>query len=114
MVIVIIPNITIYTKCSNQFKFIFHTDDSTLSTCIPGDNVMGTAELINNERKCLNRWLKSNTISTNTYKTKYMLYSYNKHVNLPIMKICNNKIMETSVTKFLGIHHDKKNEFCKL
>ena len=46
------------TKCSNQFKYILYADDSTLSTCVPGDNVMGSAELINCELKCLDRWLK--------------------------------------------------------
>ena len=28
------------TKCSNQFKYIFYADDSTLSTFVPGDNVL--------------------------------------------------------------------------
>ena len=28
------------TKCSNRSKHILYTDDSTLSTCVPGDNVM--------------------------------------------------------------------------
>ena len=48
-------------------------DDSTLSTCVPGDNVLDSAELINSELKCLDRWLKSNKISI----------SYNKNVNFP-------------------------------
>ena len=48
------------TKCTNQFKYILYTDDSALSTCIPGDNVMDSAELINNGLNCLNRWLKLN------------------------------------------------------
>ena len=43
------------TKCSNQFKYILYADDSTLSTCVPGDNVMDSAELINSELKCLDR-----------------------------------------------------------
>ena len=45
-------------KCSNQFKYILYADDSTLSTCVPSDNVMDSAELINSELKCLDRWLK--------------------------------------------------------
>ena len=36
------------TQCPNQFKYI-----STLSTCVPGDNVMHSAELINNELNVL-------------------------------------------------------------
>ena len=34
-------------KCSNQFKYILDADDSTISTYVPGDNVMDSAELIN-------------------------------------------------------------------
>ena len=89
------------------------TDAGTLSSCIPGGNVMDSAQLINSELKCLNRWLKSNKISINADKSKYMLFSNNKNVNFPIIKIGNNKINETSLTKFLGIHLDKKIEFCK-
>ena len=33
-----------------------------------------------------------------------MLFFYDKNVNFEIIKIGNNKINETSVAKFLGIH----------
>ena len=58
------------TKCSNQFIYILYADDSTFSTCVPGDNVMDSAKLINSELKCLDRWLKSNKISINADETK--------------------------------------------
>ena len=45
---------------------------------------MDSPEIINNELKCLNRWLKSNKISINTDETKSMLFSYNKNVNFPL------------------------------
>ena len=96
----------------NQFKYNLYADDSTLSTCVPGDNVMDSAELINSELKCLDRWLKSNKISINADKTKYMLFSYGKDVNFPDISKGNNTINETSVTEFLGIHLDKKIKFC--
>ena len=80
------------TKCSNLFKYILYADDSTLSTCVPGDNVMDSVELINIELKCLDRWLKSNKISINADKTKYMLFSYNKAVNFPDISVGNNTI----------------------
>ena len=41
------------TKCSNQFKFFLYADDSTLSTYVPGNNVLDSAEQINSELKCL-------------------------------------------------------------
>ena len=99
------------TKFSNQFKYNLYADDCTLSTCVPGDNIMDLAELINSELKCLDRWLKSNKICINADKTKYMLFSYNKNVNFPDISVSNNKINETSVTKFLCIHLDKKLNF---
>ena len=73
-------------------------DDSTLSTCIPGDNVVDSSELINNELKCLNRLLKSNKISINadTNNKNYLL----RNSDIPIIMIDNNKIKETSVSKF--------------
>ena len=37
-----------------------------------------------------------------------MLFSYNKNVNFKIIQIGNNKMNETSVAKFSGIHLDKK------
>ena len=80
------------TKCSNQFKYILYADDSTLSTCVPCDNVVDSAELINSELKCLDRWLKSNKININADKAKYMLFSYNKNVNFPDISVGNNTI----------------------
>ena len=99
------------TKCSNQFKYILYADDCTLSTCVPGDNVMDSAELINSELKCLDRWLKSNKISIDADKTMYMLFSYDKNLNFPDISVANNTINETSVTKFLGIHLDNNLNF---
>ena len=40
-----------------------------------------------------------------------MLFSYSKNVNFPDISVGNNTINETSVTKFLGIHLDKKLNF---
>ena len=68
-------------------------------------------ELCLNELKFVNIWLKSNNISINADNTKCILLSYNKNVNFPIIRIGNNKINETPVTKFLGIHLDKKLNF---
>ena len=74
---------------------------------------MDSAELINGELKCLDRWLKSNKISINADETKYMVFSYNKNVNFSDISVGNNTINETSVTKFFAIHLDKKYKFCK-
>ena len=63
---------------------------------------MDSAELINSELKFLDRWLKSNKTSINADKTKYMLFSNNKNVNIPDISVVNNTINETTVTKFFG------------
>ena len=39
------------------------------------------------------------------------MFSYNKNVNFPNIRIGNNKIYEISVIKFFGIHLDKKSNF---
>ena len=57
----------------------------------PGD-VLDSAEVINSELKRLDRWLKSNKISINADKTKYMLFSYNKNINFPDISVVNNTI----------------------
>ena len=72
---------------------------------------MDSAELINSEQKCLDRWLKSNKISITADKTKYMLFSYNKTVNFPDISVRNNTVNETPVINFLGIHLVKKLNF---
>ena len=84
----------------NQFKYILYGDESTLSTYIPGDNVMESTVyiLINNELKCLKRYLTSNKISTNADKTKHMLFSDNKFFK--IIKIDNNKMNEILLQNF--------------
>ena len=69
------------------------------------------ANAMQRQLKCLDRWLKSNKISINADIAKYMLFSYNKNVNFPDTSVGNNTINETSVTKFLGIHIDKKLNF---
>ena len=60
------------TKCTNKFKYVLYADDTKLSTCVSGDNVMDSAELINNEPNSLNRWLKLNKFSINADKTNYI------------------------------------------
>ena len=101
------PSLALLTFFNNNNK----SNDSTLSTYVPGDNVLDSAELINSELKCLDRWLKSNKIIINADKTKYMPFSYNKNVNFTDISVGKNTINETSVTKFLGIHIDKKFNF---
>ena len=61
---------------------------------------MDSAELINSELKCLDRWLKSNKISINADKTKYMMLTYNKSVNFPDISVGNKTINEILLLNF--------------
>ena len=52
-----------YLKCAHDFlKYMLRLASPT--------NIMDSAELINSELKCLDRWLKANKISINADKTK--------------------------------------------
>ena len=42
-----------------------------------------------------------------------MLFSYNKNIHLPLIKIGNHKIHEAETMKFLGIYFDNKFKFNK-
>ena len=98
-------------KSSNFFKYILYADDSTLSTCINDNNIRKFAKTVNLELRKVHLWLSANNITINKDKTKYILFSYNKKIKLPKIKIGNNIISETTVTKFLGIHIDKNLTF---
>ena len=95
-------------KCSNQFKYILYSDESTLSTCVSGDNVMDSAELINSEFKCLTHGWNQIKLASMQTKPSTCCSLLIKNVNFPDISVGNNTINETSVTKFLGIHLDKK------
>ena len=92
------------------FIYDITKDDCTFKLCTRWQ-CYGLCWTNGNELNCLNRWLKSNKIIINADKTLYMLFSYNKNVNFPIIRIDCNKINETSVTKFLCIYLDKKLNF---
>ena len=53
------------------------------------------------------------TIKTLHYADKMQktIFSYNKNRIFALIRIGNNKICETSVTKCLGIHLDKRENF---
>ena len=95
------------SQSSNLFKYILYADDSTLSTCVDNlNNLHRSAAIINSELNKVYLWLKANSITINEDKTKYMLFSYNKNISLPEIKIGKNVIPETSVTKFPGVYFD--------
>lgn len=95
------------TKSTSFFKFILFADDSTLSTCLPKDNPSEIANTINCELNEVYHWLNANKISINSDKTKYILFSYKRSTDLPLINIGPGRIHETSCTKFLGVLFDR-------
>ena len=98
-------------KSSSLFKYVLFADDSTLSCSIPQSCPNRTASLINNALSNVNDWLNANKICLNGDKTKYIIFSYKKSIELPIIKIGDNCIQETHSTKFLGVIFDKHLKF---
>ena len=96
---------------SSFFKYTLFADDSTLSTCIPPNNINEITAAINTELDHVNNWLAANKISINSNKTNYIVFSYKRKVNLPPIKIGNNIIHEIDNTKFLGVYFDKNLTF---
>ena len=70
-----------------------------------------TARLINRELLNVCNWLISNKICINALKTKYIVITYNKNINLPLIKLGKHIIKETNNTKFLGVCFDKNLKF---
>ena len=54
------------------------------------------------------KWLKVNKLSLNITKTHYMIFSRKKANHQLDLRIDNQKIDETSTTKFLGVNIDSK------
>ena len=71
-------------------KCILCDDDSAVSTYVLNYNVMISAEVINNKPKCFKHWLKSNRISIDDDKTKFMLLSCNKNIYFPLINEMEN------------------------
>lgn len=92
---------------SSYFKYILFADDSTLSCKFSGTDVDEFSVTINRELGKLYEWLVSNRICINVEKTKYIIFSYKKKIELPLIKMGNARIHETDSTKFLGILFDK-------
>jgi len=95
------------THSSTYFKYILFADDSTLSTTFNETESNIAVQTINSELKHVSKWLKVNKISINIDKTKYILFSYRKELKLPPIYIGNSQVIETSHTKFLGVHLDQ-------
>lgn len=91
---------------SNLFKCILFADDRTLSYSFSKAN-MEIAIKINNELVSANSWLDANKICINVDKTKFMTFTYKRHIDVPLLKMGNANISEVDNIKFLGMYLDR-------
>ncbi len=80
---------------SKLFDFIIYADDTTLSTTleiiIKDTNNSDPESLFNKELQNINDWLKSNKLSVNITKCKYIIFhTLQKKVKPLVLKIENN------------------------
>ena len=94
-------------RCSDKLSFIHFADDTTLY--MSGDNLDTLCRDINVELRRVSNWLRSNRLSLNTDKTKYMIFSHKKFSaeSCPVF-IDGKPITHATSVKFLGLTIDNK------
>ena len=100
-----------FDRSTNVFKFIMYADDTTLLATLSAvtDAEMCTIENnINYALACVNNWLKTNKLSLNSTKTKFMIFHpRNKHIPNLKLSIEDTDIENVDKFDFLGITVDK-------
>ena len=90
-------------KCSLPILF---ADDTNLFH--HGSDLSVIENAFNKELADISKWLKVNKLSLNIKKTHHMIFSRKKSNYQLDLRIDNQKIDETSTTKFLGVYIDNK------
>ena len=91
-------------SCTNPILF---ADDTNLF--INGKDVFVLQDMLNKELANISEWLKVNKLSLNINKTQFMVFSRRKITPLKIdIEIDNQSVIETELSKFLGVYIDKK------
>ncbi len=93
---------------SKLFDFIMYVDDTTLSTTlefiIKDTNNSDPESIINKELQNINDWLKSNKLSENIAKCKYMIFhTPQKRVKPLSLQIENNIVERVYGFNFIGL-----------
>jgi hypothetical protein len=99
-------------KASDKFKTILFADDSTLSIPLTKHQSPDYhADVINVELSKVQNWMQCNKMCINSDKTKYIVFSYRKNIQLHLVKLGDSVILATSNIKFLGIFIDERLNF---
>ena len=95
-----------FCKCSTILSFIHFADDTNLFYSHRNSHTL--VDIVNRELVHVSHWIRSNKLSINIQKTKYIIFS-NTLESLPLDIILDdNPLEKVSTTKFLGIIVDNK------
>lgn len=94
------------TRASSKFQFVIYADDTNL--LLADKNINSLYTNLNNELKCIARWVKCNKLKLNVSKTNYMLFQNRSIKNdMPPLSLENEIIKRVQYTKFLGVYIDE-------
>ena len=90
---------------SNFFDFTLFADDCTLTKSLTSNpsNFSSQADVVNFELCKISKWFKENKISVNYNKTKFIIFSYGRPIDFPLIHINNEIVHQTSSIRFLGV-----------
>ena len=102
--LIYINDLSNVSSCTNPILF---ADDTNLF--INGKYIFVLQDVLNKELANISEWLKVNKLSLNINKTQFMVFSRRKITPPKIdIKIDNQSVMETDLSKFLAVYIDKK------
>ena len=99
---------TNYLHTAIPSKCIIFADDTTIYTT--GRDVALLSNNMNKDLEQLSHWFKTNNLSRNISKTKYIIFTLNKTTGDDKLKlnIDNSQIHMVDSTNYLGIHIDSR------
>ena len=98
---------------SSKLDFTLFVDDSTLSYKFDPKFPLSATCSLNDELSKVYNWLVSNKIKINIQKTKYVVFSYRRAVNLGRIIMGNGEVTRETCVRFLGIYIDQNLNFAK-
>lgn len=94
-------------KCCQKFTPIIYADDTTLYGTLESFG-RNASESINSELNRINSWLKTNKLSLNASKTRYMIF-HKPRKQIPALNLTieNAMVARCSTFNYLGIHFNE-------
>ena len=93
-------------ETANFAKFILYADDANI--IITADTIEGIVSQLDKLISSLLEWVKSNGLALNLKKTKYMIFSRSRQIDLPSPLIISKTVIERKFeARFLGVIIDE-------